>query len=137
LDGEGFAIFTGVFSGKLNAVVNGRLLVVARVALLSLGAVGCAEQRGTIGARLGRDREGHVVVREVPEGLGAAEAGLKPGDEILLIGGQDVRELSPEQLHAVLSGERRSRVRITVQRGEKVIRVAVERTPPKPIHKSQ
>jgi C-terminal processing protease CtpA/Prc len=91
----------------------------------------CGVQRGTIGARLGRDNEGHVVLREVPKGLGAEKAGLKPGDEVLLIAGQDVRELSAERLHAVLSGERGSRVGLTVQRGNDVLRVEVERTEPK------
>jgi carboxyl-terminal processing protease len=97
----------------------------------------CGVQRGTIGARLGRDNEGHVVLREVPTGLGAAKAGLKPGDEVLLIAGQDVRELSVERLHAALSGERGSRVPLTVQRGDDVLRVLVERTEPKSSIKSK
>jgi C-terminal processing protease CtpA/Prc len=105
------------------------IVLTALVALAVMNA--CGSQRGTIGARLGRDSDGHVFVREVPEGLGAAKAGLKAGDEVLLIAGQDVRELSVERLHAVLSGELGSRIRLTLQRGERALRVVVERTAPR------
>lgn len=89
---------------------------------------GCGGARGTIGARLGRDGEGHVVLREVPAELGAGRSGLLPGDEVLLIDGQDVRELSTAKLHAVLSGDLGSRVNLTVRRGDEVVRVTVGRT---------
>jgi C-terminal processing protease CtpA/Prc len=105
-------------------------LSVVALGVLSTSLACGATQRGTIGARLGRDSEGHVFVREVPEGLGAAEAGVKPGDELLLIDGQDVRELSESRLHTTLSGEEGTRIRLTLQRGNEVVRVTVKRTLP-------
>jgi C-terminal processing protease CtpA/Prc len=98
----------------------------ALVALL--GGVDCGAKAGTIGARLGRDPSGHVVLREVPAGLGADKSGLRVGDEVLLVDGRDVRELTAQQLHAALAGELGARVNLTVLRGDEVIRVTVERT---------
>ncbi|MGC4063603.1 MAG: PDZ domain-containing protein [Polyangiaceae bacterium] len=83
-----------------------------------------------MGARLGRASDGRVVLREVPEGLASERAGLRPGDEILLVEGRDVRELSERQLHRALSGDEGSPLRLTVLRGEAVIRVTLHRTKP-------
>lgn len=89
---------------------------------------GCAAQLGTVGALLGRDPEGHLVIRRVPPGLAAANAGLRAGDEVLLIDGQDVRELSEKEVYARLSGEPGTRVRLTLERGDSILRVEVVRT---------
>jgi C-terminal processing protease CtpA/Prc len=89
----------------------------------------CAPQAGTIGAVLAQQPDGRVVIREAPPGLAAARAGLKPGDEILLINGRDVRQLDDKQLHAVLTGEVDTPVKLTVVRGEDVLRVTLRRTP--------
>ena len=96
----------------------------ALVALL----VGCAGQTGTIGAVIGRSPEGDLTIREVPDHLGADKAGLEPGDQILLIDGRDVRGLDAKQVHQLLVGEVGDPVKLTVLRGEKVIRVTVKRT---------
>jgi C-terminal processing protease CtpA/Prc len=90
----------------------------------------CYPQRGTVGAQFGRDADGHTFVRDVPPGLGAAKAGIRDGDEVLLIDGRDVRTLSDVEIHRILSGERGSYVRLTLVRGKEIIRTAVERTPP-------
>lgn len=93
-----------------------------------LGA--CAAPRGTIGAVLSRDALGHVRVREVPERLAAARAGLAPDDRILLVDGRDVRSMTDADLHQALSGEAGSSVALTVERGDRVLRVTLARTPP-------
>jgi C-terminal processing protease CtpA/Prc len=49
----------------------------------------------------------------------------------LLVEGRDVRELSESQLHRALSGEEGSPLRLTVLRGEEVIRVTLIRTKPR------
>ena len=106
----------------MRATARELLLVV-----LLLGA--CAAQRGTIGAVLAQTPEGRIIIREVPPGLAAARAGLVPGDEILLIDGRDPRPLDEKQLHALLSGDVDSPVKLTVVRGEEVLRVTLRRTP--------
>jgi len=99
--------------------------------LVTVVCIACGAQRGTVGVRFGRDTEGQLFAREVPEGLGAANAGVRPGDQVLLIEGRDVRPLSDTEIHELLSGGYGSRVRITVLRDSAVIRFAVERTQPR------
>ena len=95
---------------------------------LALGA-SCAPSRGTIGAVIVQDSDsGRLFLREVPASLAAGQAKLKPGDEILLIDGLDVRRLDPEQVNAALSGEVDSPVKLTVIRQEQVLRVTMKRT---------
>jgi len=91
--------------------------------------VGCATGRGTIGAVIVQDSEtGRLFLRDVPASLAAGQANLKPGDEILLIDGLDVRRLDPEQINALLSGDVGSPVKLTVIRQEQVLRVTLKRT---------
>ena len=92
-------------------------------------AVSCAAQKGTIGAMLGRRSDGRVFVRESPAGLAADKAGVREGDEILLIDGIDVRQLDERRLHHALSGEVGDPVKLTLLRGERVVRVTLKRTP--------
>ena len=89
----------------------------------------CAGSRGTIGAVLGQSSEGRLVLREIPAGLAASRAQLRVGDEILTIDGVDVRAMSAEQVHRRLSGQVGDRVKLTLLRGEEVIRVTLTLTP--------
>ncbi len=95
--------------------------------LLSVGA--CGPKQGTIGAVLGQSPEGELTIREVPEGLAADEAGLQPGDKVLLIDGVDVRTLDSKGVHEALAGEVDDKVKLTVERGDQIIRVTLRRTP--------
>jgi C-terminal processing protease CtpA/Prc len=95
---------------------------------LACFAAGCAAERGTIGAMLGRRSDGRVFVREAPQGLAAEKAGVREGDEILLVDGIDVRQLDERRLHRALSGEVGDPVKLTLLRGESVVRVTLKRT---------
>ena len=89
----------------------------------------CAPGKGTIGAVIAQDESsGRLFLRDVPEGLAAAHAELKAGDEILLIDGLDVRTMDPKQIHGVLVGEVDSTVKLTLIRNEQVLRVTLKRT---------
>jgi len=90
---------------------------------------GCAPAKGTIGAVLGQSAEGRLVLREVPPTLAAGTAGLKPGDEVLLIDGRDVREFDDRGVHRALSGEVGEPVKLTLLREGRVIRITLRRTP--------
>ena len=92
----------------------------------------CGAGRGTIGAMIARQRTGELRVYEVARDLAADKAGLRPGDQLLLIDGMDVRALSVEQVHEALAGAVGEPVRLTVIRGEKVLRVTLRRTPARP-----
>jgi len=102
----------------------GLLTLLASVAASSCGP----PPHGTIGAILGQKNDGRVFVRDAPPGLGAAEAGLRPGDEILFIDGVQASALSPEQLSEVLGGPIGAPVELTVLRDGQVLRVSVTRT---------
>jgi hypothetical protein len=93
-------------------------------------SIACGMARGTVGARFGRDADGHLYVRDAPPGLGAEKAGIREGDEVILIDGRDVRPLSDDEVHLLLSGERGTEVRFTLLRGDEVVRISVQRTPP-------
>lgn len=96
--------------------------------LLATSALGCAAERGTIGAVMGQDSDQHLVLREVPPELAAGRAGLQPGDELLLIDGRDVRELDERGVHQALGGEVGDPVKLTLLRNGEVIRVTLLRT---------
>ncbi len=102
-------------------------LVLGMAASLLIGA--CASERGTIGAILARRPSGELTVRSVPPGLGSARAGLEPGDRILLVDGIDVRALSVAELRHLLAGLPGDTVRLTVIRGDAIVRMNVQRTP--------
>jgi C-terminal processing protease CtpA/Prc len=91
--------------------------------------VSCAPSKGTIGAVIAQDgASGRLFLRDVPPSLAAGQAKLKPGDEILLIDGLDVRRLDPQQINALLTGEVGAPVKLTVIRQEQVLRVTLRRT---------
>jgi len=97
--------------------------------LVAIGVASCAPRRGTIGAILGQSPDGTLTIRDAPEGLAADEAGLQPGDQILLIDGRDVRTMDSATVHQQLSGAIGDPVKLTVLRGDRVIRVTVRRSP--------
>ncbi len=106
-----------------------RLLVAVALCTAVVPALGaCSPTPGTIGAVLGQQTDGRVYLREVPPDLAAAQAGLKEGDELLLIEGQDVRQMTSDQIHYALEGEVGQPVRLTAVRGERILRVTVTRT---------
>lgn len=97
--------------------------------LLSALVLGCAPERGTIGAVLAQTPDQRLVLRDVPPQLAAGRAGLQPGDELLLIDGRDVRELDERGVHRALGGEVGDSVKLTLLREGRVIRVTLRRTP--------
>jgi C-terminal processing protease CtpA/Prc len=105
-------------------------LCVASVSLLLLASLtGCGADHGTIGAVIAQEPDtGRLFLRDVPPGLAAARAGLKVGDEILLIDGVDVRAMDARQIHAVLTGDVDDQVKLTLVRGEQIVRVTLKRT---------
>ncbi|MBX3131145.1 MAG: PDZ domain-containing protein [Polyangiaceae bacterium] len=99
----------------------------AACALLVLAS--CAvPSRGTVGAVFARDAEGQLVIHETPDGLAAHDAGLRPGDRLILVDGIDVRALDEQELRKVLGGDVGQPVKLTLLRGEEVVRVTLKRS---------
>ncbi len=82
-----------------------------------------------MGAVLGQTGDGRIFIREVPENLAADKSGLKAGDEIILVDGRDVRPLNAKQLNEALTGEVGAPLKLTVVRGQEVLRVTLRLTP--------
>lgn len=89
---------------------------------------GCVAREGTIGAMLGQRGDGRLFVRETPPELAASRSGLRPGDEILLIDGRDVRGMNERDLHRALAGDAGTKVKITAVRGDAVLRTTLTRS---------
>jgi C-terminal processing protease CtpA/Prc len=107
------------------------VLLRAPAAALTLAAVGlgCSSGVGSVGAVLGRENAtGAVYVREAPRGLAADKAGLEPGDQVLMVDGVYVANLSPAELREKLRGDVGSNVELTVARKGEVRRVKLVRT---------
>ena len=100
-----------------------------RIAILGAALLGCGgSEVGSVGAVFGRDTETReLVVREAPPVAGAAQAGLEPGDQVLMIDGWYVLGMSAKDIRARLRGDVGSTVRLTVVRGEEVHHLRVRR----------
>jgi len=106
--------------------VSPAALLVAVMLAVALG--GCGPNRGTIGAVLVQDGEQRLFVREVPQGLGAERAGIRAGDEILMIDGLDARSMGDRAVHQALSGHVGEPVKLTLVREGEIVRVTVRRS---------
>ena len=115
--------------GRSGARVLGRSGACIGWLMLAPTLAACGADRGTIGALLAQTPEKQLVLRDVPPSLAAARAGLRPGDEVLLIDGRDVRELDERGIHQALSGNVGDPVKLTLLRDGHVLRVTLHRTP--------
>lgn len=103
---------------------------------LAAPSAGCAASRseGSIGVVLSRDAESkQVFVHDIPEPPPGKELvdepPLLPGDELLMVDGSYVRDLSKEDLRKKLRGSPGSKIRLTLVRGGQILRIEVARTP--------
>jgi len=93
-------------------------------------ALGCASaQPGTIGAALGQTEEHRLFVRAAPEGQGAAQAGLLPGDEIVALDGKNVRAMGPDDIRRAVRGDVGSVLVVTLVRAGQTMEVKIVRSP--------
>jgi len=76
-------------------------------------------QYGGVGIFL-ENQDGKVVVSEVLEGYPAEKAGIREGDEIILIDDKKVKSFDQEQLDAILKGNVGSEIILTFTRQDEV-----------------
>lgn len=106
-----------------------RLAIAGFLGVSLILGMGCVKERGTIGAILVQTSERRLEIQEVPSGLSADRGGVQARDEVLLIDGRDVRGMNAEQVHRMLGGEVGEPVKLTLIRGDRVVRVTLTRTP--------
>jgi S1-C subfamily serine protease len=99
--------------------------------LLALVLLGCASKwNGSVGAVLAKNNQtGRLFVREAPNDMWAAKAGIQVGDEVTAIDGALVASLTPEDVHKALAGAVGSKVKLTVVREGQTLTLEVERGP--------
>ena len=61
--------------------------------------------------------------------MGAAQAGILVGDELVAVDGHPVNRMSPDDLHKILSGRVGSKVTLQVRRDGKMMELPVQRGP--------
>jgi len=96
-----------------------------------MGGTGCESPptNGWIGAQFVRDNDTRTVeVRQVREGFPASEAGVEPGDEVVMIDGVYVRGLSAEELKGKIHGANGTSIALTLGRGNRILHVEVKRS---------
>ena len=76
-----------------------------------------------------RPSESSTVVHEVRQGSMSEESGLKPGDRLIAIDGEDVANADFDTVRSALRGPVGTEARLTVERGGKILQIAVERRP--------
>jgi hypothetical protein len=79
-----------------------------------------------IGAAL-VERNGEFVVAQVFENTPAYRAGLKSGDKIIKVNGMDVNSLRLEELIALIRGDERTNVVLTIRRGDGIENLQIVR----------
>lgn len=121
------------YRGRSKATVWPQSASVLPILLLTAGlaVMGCASRwGGSIGAVLGKNqRDGRLYVRDAPEDMGAAKAGVQRGDEVTAIDGKPVLGMSPNDVHNALSGTVGSKVKLTLLRDGEGMTIEVERGP--------
>jgi S1-C subfamily serine protease len=99
--------------------------------VLALLALACGSRwTGSVGAIFGKNNtDGRLYVRDAPEDMGAAKAGVHAGDEVTAIDGVLVASFSSDDVHKALAGAVGSKVRLTVVRDGQILVFEVERGP--------
>lgn len=106
-------------------------LLIAGIAAANI-LLGCSSDPaiGSIGAVLVRDtEEATLYVRETPRGLAAQDAGLLPGDQIIMIDGMFIRQLDAVEIRDRLRGDVGTPVSLTIVRGDEILHLEVVRGP--------
>jgi C-terminal processing protease CtpA/Prc len=107
--------------------------LVSALALFGLASCATASSPtvalGSVGVILVRDETtGATFVRDVPLSDGL-DAGLLPGDELVMVDGQYARAFDSDALRTKLRGPVGTTIALTVVRGSAVVRLEVARVP--------
>lgn len=95
-----------------------------------LTGVGMVTQYG-IGAQVGYNEEGQVIIVKPLKGSVSEEAGLRPGDIFIEVDGVNVSkgDMSLEEVVSLIKGKKGSIVEVKMQRGESFLNKKIVRSP--------
>ena len=80
-----------------------------------------------IGITITVREDGYIDIRKVETGSPAEEAGVLPEDVLCAVEGQDVRDLSLDQIRDLIRGEAGTQVNVSFQRKEETFTVPIAR----------
>ncbi len=80
-----------------------------------------------VGITVSVAEDGYIDVLKVEAGGPALEAGMKPGDVIVAVEGQDIQGRSLEEIKEQIRGEENTQVKLTVRRDEETLELTVTR----------
>ena len=112
--------------------INVTRITLAFIAIFSVLPMGCSSASATWTGSVDavfryRPKENSTMVYEVRANSLSEEAGLKAGDLVLAVDGDDVSNVSYEAVRAALRGPVGSIAVLTVKRGGKTLDISVER----------
>ncbi len=107
----------GYIRKEINIEINEREISLNNIPLVAGNIKNEGSKYQGIGAAL-IEKEGEFVVDHVFEGTPAAKAGLMKNDRIIQINGMDISSLRLDELIALIRGDERTNVIITIRRGD-------------------
>ncbi len=127
---------SSLWQARATIVPPVRFAAVLVVAFGALASCDSPPETGSLGAQFARDNDSRSLeVRSVREGYPASEAGMEPGDEIVMIDGIYVRGMTADEVKAKIHGAAGTSIALTVSRGERILHLDVKRSSgPVPIH---
>ncbi len=80
-----------------------------------------------VGVTITKMEDGYVLIKKVDVGGPAEEAGMKPGDILTAVEGQDIAALTIDEIKNLVRGEENTTVEMTVRRENRAITMTVTR----------
>lgn len=80
-----------------------------------------------IGVEISSDKDGNIVILSVFKNSPASEAGLKFGDVFVKVDGKKIEKMTPTDVVALIQGNNKTKVNITIKRNEKEMDFEVEK----------
>ncbi len=80
-----------------------------------------------IGVSIVLREDGYIDIQKVEPGSPAQEAGVQPGDILVGVEGNNVAELTLEEVSSLVRGEKGTQVQLELRRGEQTLKLSVYR----------
>ena len=80
-----------------------------------------------IGVTIAQREDGYIDIQKVEPSGPAQEAGIQPGDILVGVEGNDVAQLTMDEVKALVRGEKNTQVQLQLRRGEETLTLAVYR----------
>ena len=80
-----------------------------------------------IGVTIVQREDGYIDIQKVEPGSPAQEAGVQPGDVLVGVEGNDVAQLTMDEVKNLVRGEKNTQVQVQLRRGEETLTLSVYR----------